>query len=413
LAPRGKIGPGSDSTTVDANGQFESTVFFWQSETSTLPVWKSWNLTNLTQKWVKVSGPGSFPSYGVIVWATNEDVNGYDLRFYSSEATNSADRPYLEVIYSTEAATKTVYFQKDHLGSIRATVLDSATAPVRGYDDYDPWGYPLALRTKKTPYDSLQKIAKYKFAGMVYDDEFGLNLHHTPFRPYDGLMGRWVIMDPLAQKYPSLSPYNYAANNPVLFIDANGDTIDYSALNKEQRKSFDELVVTLSKDKRFAEVWNTLVTSSAIYRISVNELQKTAGQYQRNTDEIRSGGTLSFKSITLAGIESATAHEVYHAYQHDQANLPRSVGEEIEAPLFADAITLSLGILGSTPMRVNRIPVFAESYSRLLFGDSFNENDWFMAITTFKKGGLMIPEYRHLNTQLYNPLIRKFYPLIR
>jgi hypothetical protein len=34
------------------------------------------------------------------------------------------------------------------LGSIRATVLDSAGAPVIGYDDYDPWGYPLALRTK-------------------------------------------------------------------------------------------------------------------------------------------------------------------------------------------------------------------------------------------------------------------------
>jgi len=36
--------------------------------------------------------------------------------------------------------TKTVYFLKDHLGSIRATVLDSATVPVIGFDDYDAWG---------------------------------------------------------------------------------------------------------------------------------------------------------------------------------------------------------------------------------------------------------------------------------
>ncbi|MGH7450609.1 MAG: DNRLRE domain-containing protein, partial [bacterium] len=50
--------------------------------TSTLPVWKSWNLTDLTQKWVN----GTATNYGVILWATNEDVNGYNLRFYSSEA---------------------------------------------------------------------------------------------------------------------------------------------------------------------------------------------------------------------------------------------------------------------------------------------------------------------------------------
>ncbi|MGI0016429.1 MAG: RHS repeat domain-containing protein, partial [Nitrososphaera sp.] len=332
--------------------------------------------------------------------------------FHSSDAQPpNANPPVLEVTYSTDAATKTVYFLKDHLGSIRATVLDSATAPVRGYDDYDPWGYPLTLRTKKTPYDSLQKIAKNKFAGMVYDDEYGVNWFHTPFRPYDGLMGRWLVMDPLAQKYPSLSPYNYAANNPVLFIDANGDTIDYSALNKEQRKSFDQLIATLSNDKRFAEVWNTLATSTGIYKIAVNESQRLGGQYNRNTEATGSGGTLSFKSIEPSGIENITAHEIYHAYQHDQKNPPLSVGREIEASLFADAVTYDITGFAAT-MYPGRIPIFEQSYLNLLGGKSFNENDWMMAITTFKKGGLMIPEYKRLNTQPYNPLIKRFYPLI-
>jgi hypothetical protein len=62
----------------------------------------------------------------------------------------------LEVVYSTEATTRTVYFLKDHLGSIRAAVLDSATAPVIGFDDYDPWGYPLATRTQAIPTPYLQ-----------------------------------------------------------------------------------------------------------------------------------------------------------------------------------------------------------------------------------------------------------------
>ncbi|MCK6563056.1 hypothetical protein L6R21_28035, partial [bacterium] len=42
LAPRGKIGPGSNPANEDANGQFESTMLFQQGEH---PIWKSWDLT--------------------------------------------------------------------------------------------------------------------------------------------------------------------------------------------------------------------------------------------------------------------------------------------------------------------------------------------------------------------------------
>ncbi|MCI0552499.1 MAG: polymorphic toxin type 28 domain-containing protein, partial [Anaerolineae bacterium] len=223
LAPRGKIGPGSDSTTVDANGQFESTVFFWQSETSTLPIWKSWNLTNLTQKWAKVSGPGSFPSYGVILWATNEDVNGYDLRFYSSEAV-AADQPKLEVTYSQ--TPRTVYFLKDHLGSVRATVQDTSTAPVCGYDDYDPWGYILAGRSVNSVCGPTSMVTRNKFTGKEWDDEHGVNWNYFGARYYDPQVGRWMARDPLAEKYPLLSPYNYSANNPVVNYDRDGRFID-------------------------------------------------------------------------------------------------------------------------------------------------------------------------------------------
>jgi RHS repeat-associated protein len=214
-ATYGKIG-GAVPPADDANGQFESTTLFWQSELSELPKWKSWDLTALTQKWL--NSPTS--NYGVILWATNEDVAGYTMRFHSSEASNSSDRPYLEVVYSTEATTRTVYFLKDHLGSIRATVLDSAGAPVIGYDDYDPWGYPLALRTKAIPTAYLQGASKNKFTGNEFDDDFGLNWGYHIDRFYDHQIGRWWVVDPIDQY--SLSPYVYAANNPLRFIDPFG-----------------------------------------------------------------------------------------------------------------------------------------------------------------------------------------------
>lgn len=44
-------------------------------------------------------------------------------------------------------------------------------------------------------------------------------------RNYDPALGRWMNIDPRAEKYESVSPYNYALNNPMYYIDPNGEDI--------------------------------------------------------------------------------------------------------------------------------------------------------------------------------------------
>ena len=40
-------------------------------------------------------------------------------------------------------------------------------------------------------------------------------------RMYESNIGRWMVQDPLAEKYYSQSQYNYCVNNPLTIIDPN------------------------------------------------------------------------------------------------------------------------------------------------------------------------------------------------
>ncbi len=58
---------------------------------------------------------------------------------------------------------------------------------------------------------------------------------------------RWLSVDPLADKYPSWSPYNYCLNNPLLFIDPNGDSVEvaYTSIPMVEALGYEPMYHTL------------------------------------------------------------------------------------------------------------------------------------------------------------------------
>lgn len=102
------------------------------------------------------------------------------------------------------------YYHTDLLGSTRAVV--EGTTVVESYDP-EPWGLLMPGRT-------LGSGTKEGFTGKERDAESGLDYFGA--RLYMPALGRWTSVDPLAEKHPEWSPYNYVLNNPLVLFDPDG-----------------------------------------------------------------------------------------------------------------------------------------------------------------------------------------------
>lgn len=65
-------------------------------------------------------------------------------------------------------------------------------------------------------------LYKYKFLGQERQDELGLNWDTFRYRNYDMAIGRFMGVDPITEEYMSISPYQFAHNNPVWKIELEG-----------------------------------------------------------------------------------------------------------------------------------------------------------------------------------------------
>ena len=116
--------------------------------------------------------------------------------------------------YVTLSDSKYHYYLKDHQGNNRVVINQSGT--VEETNHYYPFGGVFA---------SAGNVQPYKYNGKELDAKKGLNWYDYGARHYDAVLGRFTTNDRFAEKYYSMSPYQYGANSPVGNIDVNGDSI--------------------------------------------------------------------------------------------------------------------------------------------------------------------------------------------
>lgn len=123
--------------------------------------------------------------------------------------------PTSEGYFNVETG-KYVYNYTDHLGNVRLSYAkNGAGTEIIEESNYYPFGL------KHEGYNGLvgNPSYQYKYNGKELQET---GMYDYVARFYMPDIGRWGVVDPLAEKMTRFSPYNYAFNNPIRFIDPDG-----------------------------------------------------------------------------------------------------------------------------------------------------------------------------------------------
>ncbi|MDR6546624.1 RHS repeat-associated protein [Chryseobacterium rhizosphaerae] len=235
-----------------------------------------------------------------------------------------------------------IYQYKDHLGNIRISFARSSTGTLEITDANDY--YPFGMNHLNTggAFFGQNTYKNYKYNGKELQ---GSGMYDYGARFYMPDIGRWGVVDPLAETSRRWSTYSYAYNNPIRFIDPDGRTgqdwiqrgnqIFYDAEIKTQEQAnakygstaehyAEGTTVTTSVNGNLASKY-TFHSDGTVSDISGNTIDNTKNILTESGDTIFSNcsdclnpGTLNknILNLTYPGGDNPTTYGGNYSYEY-------------------------------------------------------------------------------------------------
>ena len=246
----------------------------------------SYNVLNLQQSISQNSttmAEYSYLSDGTKCGVVDNTTNGYDYLGSLIYSRSGSVRTLESAAFgggrfvNTNNTILPYYYITDQLGSTRVITDNSGSVVER--NDY----YPFGGKHANSGYAQLT-TNKQKFNGKELQTTGNTGFLDYGARMYDDVIGRWGVVDPMAEGYYRHSPYHFSGNNPIRFLDLNG-------------MNYGDFV-----DEKGNIIGNDGISDGKVYVVKSTESGTSKSDIKATKDFIKtnSGNTEAFKNNSTA-----------------------------------------------------------------------------------------------------------------
>ena len=230
------------------------------------------------------------------------------------------------------------YYLRDHLGNNRVVVKQDGET-IKQINHYYPFGGSFGEET-------VISNQPYKFGGKELDKMHGLDWHDFGARYQRNDVPSWIGVDPLCEKYYSISPYAYCMNNPIKYIDPTGMIIeDPENIYLRHKDIINEQLLVIQSNLESGGITDGMRSAlkqlEKSYKQVLKEysaLEQSEQVYKIFSADVIGGETYYDKGAVMIGIGDTSlgvvGHELKHAYQYEKGEISIRLDNSKEGTLY-------------------------------------------------------------------------------
>ncbi|UPK72825.1 RHS repeat-associated core domain-containing protein [Chitinophaga filiformis] len=205
-------------------------------------------------------------------------------------------------VYTSNESQQDVFFDN--------VVLGVNSGPLLEETHYYPYGLTMAGISSNALLGSSYPENRIKYNGnelqnKEFADGSGLGWYDYGARMYDQQIGRWHVIDPMSENSPEITPFRYAYNNPISYIDILGLTEGW--YNDEDNNIVYDANVNSQQDLNNSATTGTYLGQEGY---AVDESSGQVNHY--NSDGTITQGPITLPEVTVSpGLKNGFPAEMY------------------------------------------------------------------------------------------------------